>query len=323
MSNIFYIFVLFISIFFNANAAFAKDNELTIGLLKFGTVNWEIDIIKTNKLDQKNNIKIKTKFFANKNAAATALQGDAVDMIVTDWIWVSRQRSENRNYVFYPHSMSLGGIMVSHDSDIIKISDLEKKKLGIAGSSIDKSWLLFRAYLKKNVGQDGKKFVKPVFAAPPLLNKLIKNNEVDAVLNYWHYKARLESLGYRELISVGEILKDLGIKTKIPSFGWVFHEKFGQENMEKINNFLNASKEAKKIMMTSDMEWERIYPLTLAEDRTTLIHLRDSYRDGIPSKFGPQEIQETNKVFKILSVYGGRSLVGMKNEITPGTFWKQ
>jgi NitT/TauT family transport system substrate-binding protein len=323
MRIILYIIVFFLSIIFSANVVFAKNNEITIGLLKFGTVNWEIDIIKTNKLDQKNNIKIKTKFFANKNAAAIALQGNAVDIIVTDWIWVSRQRSENRKYVFYPHSMSIGGIMVSHDSEIMTISDLEEKKLGIAGGSIDKSWLLFRAYLKKNTGKDGKKFVKPIFVAPPLLNKLIIKNEIDAVLNYWHYKARLQSLGFRELISVKEILENLGIKTKIPSFGWVFDEKFGQENIETINNFFNASKEAKKIMMTSDSEWERIYPLTLADDRTALIHLRDAYRSGIPLKFDSQEIQEINKVFKILSEFGGRDLIGKKNEIAPGTFWKQ
>ena len=62
MRIILYIIVFFLSIIFSANVVFAKNNEITIGLLKFGTVNWEIDIIKTNKLDQKNNIKIKTKF---------------------------------------------------------------------------------------------------------------------------------------------------------------------------------------------------------------------------------------------------------------------
>ena len=130
-------------------------------------------------------------------------------------------------------------------------------------------------------------------------------------------------MGFRELISVKEILENLGIKTKIPSFGWVFDEKFGQENIETINNFFNASKEAKKIMMTSDSEWERIYTLTLADDRAALIHLRDAYRSGIPLKFDSQEIQEINKVFKILSEFGGRDLIGKKNEIAPGTFWKQ
>ena len=242
-------------------------------------------------------------------------------MIVTDWVWVSRQRSENRKYVFYPHSMSIGGIIVPHDSEIINIDDLKEKRLGIAGSSIDKSWLLFRAYFNKKLNQDPKSFLKPVYAAPPLLNEFVKRNEVDAVLNYWHYNARLKSKGYRELISVENILKDLGIKTQIPAIGWVFSEDFGKNNKDLINNFFSASNEAKKIMLYSDNEWERIFPLTKAKDRTMLIHLRDAYRTGIPLTFGNDEIEETKKIYKILTRYGGRDLVGKKKEISSNMFW--
>ena len=83
------------------NPTIAKENILSIGLLKYGSVNWEMDIIEHNNLDKKNNFVIKEKFFSTKNSAAIALQGKAVDMIVTDWIWVSRQRGEKRNYVFF------------------------------------------------------------------------------------------------------------------------------------------------------------------------------------------------------------------------------
>ena len=313
-------FLIFLIIFSFVDTK-AEENTLNIGLLKWGSVNWEMDIIEHNKLDKKNNVIIKKKFFSTKNAAAIALQGKAVDVIVTDWIWVSRQKAENKSYFIYPHSMSVGGIIVKHDSEIIDLNTLKNKKLGIAGSSIDKSWLLFRAYSKKKMAVDPINFLKPTYAAPPLLNEFIERNEIDAVLNYWHYNARLKSKGYRELISVENILKDLGIKTKIPAFGWVFSEKFGKENKNLINNFLKASKEAKRIMLSSDNEWERIFPLTKANDRTTLINLRDAYRNGIPLSFGNNEIEETKKVFKILAEYGGRNLVGKKNEISPGIFW--
>ena len=316
---------LFIIIFFilTIKPSTAEENLLHIGLLKWGSVNWEIDIIEHNNLDKKNNITIKKTFFSTKNANAIALQGKSVDVIVTDWIWVSRQKAENKNYVFYPHSMSVGGIVVKHDSEISNVKNLKNKRLGIAGSSIDKSWLLFRAYTNKKIGEDPKNFLKPIYAAPPLLNEFVQRNEVDAVLNYWHYNARLKSKGYRELISVENMLKDLGITTKIPAYGWVFSENFGKNKKELINNFLNASNEAKRIMLSSDNEWERIFPLTKAEDRTTLIHLRDAYRSGIPLTFGNKEIEETKKVYKILAKYGGRNLVGEKNEISPGIFWSK
>ncbi len=314
----FLIIILFTLVF---NQVIAEEKVLNIGLLKYGSVNWEINIIKENNLDKKNNIIIKEKFFSTKNAAAIALQGKAVDMIVTDWIWVSRQKGEKRNYFFFPHSMSVGGIMVKHDSEIINIKDLENKKLGIAGSSIDKSWLLLRAYSNKKINQDPKSFLKPVYAAPPLLNEFVKRNEVDAVLNYWHYNARLKSEGYRELISIENILKNLGIKTKIPAIGWVFSKNFGKNNKNLINNFFSASNEAKKIMLSADNEWERIFPLTRAKDRTMLIHLRDAYRSGIPLTFGNNEIEETKKIYKILAKYGGRDLVGKNNELSTDIFW--
>ena len=314
----FLIIILFTLVF---NQVIAEENVLSIGLLKYGSVNWEIDIIKENNLDKKNNVVIKEKFFSTKNSAAIALQGKAVDMIVTDWIWVSRQRGEKRNYFFFPHSMVVGGIMVKHDSEIADIKDLENKKLGIAGSSIDKNWLLFRAYSNKKLFKDPKSFLKPVYAAPPLLNEFIKRNEIDAVLNYWHYNARLKSKGYREIISVKNILKDLGIKTQVPAIGWVFSEDFGKKNKDLVNNFFNASKEAKKIMLSSDDEWERIFPLTKAKDRTMLIHLRDAYRNGIPLIFGNNEIEETKKIYKILATYGGRDLIGKENEISSNMFW--
>ena len=46
-----------------SNLTVAKENVLTVGLLKYGSVNWEIDIIQHNNLDKKNNLQIKRKFF--------------------------------------------------------------------------------------------------------------------------------------------------------------------------------------------------------------------------------------------------------------------
>ena len=51
------------------NPVIAEENVLNIGLLKWGSVNWEMDIIKHNELDKKNNIVIKKKLFYIKNAA--------------------------------------------------------------------------------------------------------------------------------------------------------------------------------------------------------------------------------------------------------------
>ena len=45
------------------NPTIAKENILTIGLLKYGSVDWEMNIIEHNNLDKKNNFLIKKKIF--------------------------------------------------------------------------------------------------------------------------------------------------------------------------------------------------------------------------------------------------------------------
>ena len=110
-------------------------------------------LIKELELDKKNNFKLEIIELASKNAAAVALQGGAVDLIVTDWFWVSRQRSEGRFFSFVPHSMAAGGLIAPKNSNIINDVDLKNKKIGIAGGQVDKGWLIFRAFYKKNMAK--------------------------------------------------------------------------------------------------------------------------------------------------------------------------
>jgi NitT/TauT family transport system substrate-binding protein len=70
------------------------DRELRVGLLRFGTVAWEIDTLRHHGIDRKHGITVVPVEFASNEAAKVALQAGAVDMIVTDWPWVARQRGE-------------------------------------------------------------------------------------------------------------------------------------------------------------------------------------------------------------------------------------
>mgnify|MGYP005684073457 CR=1 FL=1 len=138
---------------------------IKIGSLQYGSVNWELKLIKELELDKKNNFNLEIVELASKNAAAVALQGGAVDLIVTDWFWVSRQRSEGRLFSFVPHSMAAGGLIAPKDSNIVNDIDLKNKKIGIAGGQVDKGWLIFRAFYKKKSGEDLIKLSKPIFVS--------------------------------------------------------------------------------------------------------------------------------------------------------------
>ena len=295
--------------------------EITAGVLKFGTVNWELNVVKHHRLDSKEGLNLIVKGFGGKTATAVALQGRAVDAIVTDWIWVSRQRSAGKDYTFVPHSVAVGGLMVHPDAGIKSLNDLRGRKVGIAGGPVDKSWLMLRAYAKKTLGTDLKDSVQPVFAAPPLLNKFMLKGDIPVVLNFWHYNARLKAAGMKEIVRVIDLLPKLGVRRRPPLIGWVFSEAWALAEPEKIQGFLRSLRAAKKILATSDAEWERIRPMTKAKDQSTYLALRDAYRLGIPKSFGEADIFAAETLFKVLSKYGGKDLVGKSSTLAPGTFW--
>lgn len=295
--------------------------QVRVGLLQYGTVNWEMDIIDRYKLDISNDIELKIVPLSSKNAVSVALQGGAVDVIVSDWIWVNRQRAAGKDYSFFPYSLTVGGLYVRPDAGIEHVEDLKGRKLGIAGGPVDKSWLLLQTYSRQQ-GVNLTESVEPAFAAPPLLNQLMVKGDLPAVLNFWHFGARLEALGMVPLIDVRSILEGLGIKETVPMLGWVFSSTWASQHPKVIDGFLRASYAAKRILAESDQEWDSIAPLTKAKDGATLKNLRDGYRNGIPRGLNNNGANVATQVFDVLAREGGRRLVGEATKLLPGTFWQ-
>jgi NitT/TauT family transport system substrate-binding protein len=303
------------------DAAFAESRSVRVGVLKFGTASWELDVMQAHGLAAREGIDLQVVPLASTNATTVALQGGAVDLIVTDWTWVSRQRAEGRSYTFVPYSLTVGGLIVRPDSGIRDLGDLRGKRLGVAGGPVDKSWLFFRAYARRVLGQDLAKLVEPSFGGPPLLNELVLRGELPAVLNYWQYGARLKAAGMRELITVPEVLRALGVAGPVPLLGWAFDERWASANRPAVSGFLRAAYAAKQILVSSDAEWTRIQGLTGATDAAVLRALRDAFREGTPRRFGQAEIDAAGAAFAILAQEGGEELVGSSRQLSPGTFW--
>ncbi len=301
----------------------AADSAVTlrVGVLQFGTVNWELDVMQAHQLAQKRGINLKVVPLASGDASTVALQGGAVDVIVSDWIWVTRQRAEGLNYAFAPYSNAVGSVMVKADSALRNVADLKGKSIGISGGPSDKVWLLLRAYASKKFNLDLATAAKPVYAAPPLLNELALSGQVDAALNVWHFDARLQANGMRPLIGLPEILAGLGVDKPMPLIGWVFREDWANQNREVLEHFLAASQEAKGLMAKSEPEWERLKPLMRAEDNATFVALKAGYRNGIASCDHADGQATVASVFKVLAETGGEKLVGKSRSLSEGTFW--
>ncbi|MGI8723888.1 MAG: ABC transporter substrate-binding protein [Methyloceanibacter sp.] len=295
--------------------------KVTVGVLKFGTVSWILDTIQANGLDTAEGIELDVMPLASTQATTLGLQGGSADVIATDWLWVSRERSSGGNFTFSPFTTALGSIMVPADSPIKTLGDLKGKKLGVAGGPLDKSWLLIVAYALRTANIDLRTEARQEFGAPPLLAERAKQGALDAVLNFWPYAARLEAVGFTELIGVEDVVRELGAKGEVAMVGYVFSESWAKQNPKAIAGFLRAAAKADELLATSNEEWQRLKPMMQVDDDATFEALRRRYREGIPERSVAQNEADAKVLYQFLREFGGERLVGPGTELAPGTFW--
>jgi len=302
-------------------------SKVKIGVLKFGTVSWALDTIQANGLDKAEGIELDIVPLASTQATTVGLHGGSVDIIATDWLWVSRERSSGGNFTFSPFTTALGSIMVPPNSPIKTLADLKGKKLGVAGGPLDKSWLLIVAYSLRTAKIDLRTETRQEYGAPPLLNERAKQGQIDAVLNFWPYAARLEAEGFTQLIGLEEVVRELGAKGEVSMVGYVFSEDWAKQNLAGVQGFLRAAAKADDLLATSNEEWDRLKPFMAENDPTfteaTFEALRRRYREGIPERSVAENEGDAKVLYQFLRELGGEKLVGPGTELAPGTFWRE
>jgi len=293
---------------------------LRVSVLKFGTVNWELDVIKHNGFDQANGFDMQVQGVANKAAAEIAFQGGGADIIVSDWIWVARQRAAGKDFVFIPYSKAVGGLMVPNDSPVQKLSDLDGMKIGIAGGPVDKSWLILRAYAQQTEGFDLKANTEQVFGAPPLIFKTALKGDLGGVINFWHFMAKLDAKGFRQVVSVADAAQELGLDPETPLLGYVVKGGLLRENPRLVAGFAAASRAAKELLTESDDEWDRLRPRMKAKNDAAFAALKAGFRAGIPSNVSVNT-QAASRFLSLMAELGGKKLVGNATTLPDGIFY--
>ncbi|EIC31072.1 ABC transporter substrate-binding protein [Methylomicrobium album] len=293
---------------------------IRIGVQVAGTSGWELSALEHDPQKAVRSFTVAAQPLANAEAGKIALQSGAVDMIVSDWIWVSRMRASGADLTFYPYSTTSGALTVPGDSPIKSIADLKGKRLGIAGGELDKNWLLLKALAKKE-GVDLEASVEKVFGAPPLIDQQLKLGRIDAALNYWHFAARLEARGYRQIIDGKGILQGLGITEPVANIGYVFKQGWANAHKQAVNDFLHAVENAKKQLCSEDQTWRNVIPMLKANDHATQDKLRQRYCSGIVQAGGKAGQQAAERIYRLLRELSGNRLTGEAAALQPGTFW--
>jgi NitT/TauT family transport system substrate-binding protein len=302
-------------------SAMAASLALKVGVLAFGTVDWEIAAIHRLGLDQAADLHIESMKLASNDAARIAFLGGGVDTIVSDLLWAARMRGEGRDIVFLPFSATEGALMVPAASPIKSVADLAGKRIGIAGGALDKSWLLLQAFAQQLAGLDLTKTSTPAFGAPPLLSQKLEAGELDAALLYWNFCARLEAKGFRRLVGADEMTRSFGIAGSIAYIGYVFDRSRTSLSVDTIDAFSGVSRKAKLALATQDAIWAEIRPLMQAGDDASFAVLKRNFIAGIPRRPIEQEQADAAKLYTVLAGLGGARLVGKTTTLPDGLYW--
>ncbi len=299
----------------------AGANKLRVAQLKFGSVSWLMKTVVDQGLAKAAGLDLELVNVATNSAGQIGLLSRDFDLIVSDWPWAMRQRSVGQAMKFAPYSSALGALMVSGDSPIKSVEDLVGKRIGVAGSALDKSWILLRAYGLKTLNKDLAKVSQPLFGAPPLIQEQLRSGRIDATLNFWTFSAKLQGSGFRQIISMADVLAELGVSPVPPLVGFVWDEKTTKGKDEAIAGFFKSIKQANAMLATSDKAWQNVRPKMRAKTEGEFEALKAYYRTGIPKGWTQAETESAEKLLQLLIDLGDRKLAGSKTKFDADLFY--
>jgi len=295
-------------------------DQLRLATQATGTFNWELAVAKTYGLDKAANLELTTTELASTEAGKIALIGGGADLILSDWLWVARERGLGKELVFYPHSTALGAVMAKDPAAFKTPADFIGKKLGVAGGPLDKSWLMLQAWALRQ-GVDLKNKATIVFGAPPLLAEKLAQGELDAALEFWPLAAKLQSEGFSRAIDLAEVEKQLGAAGPVIVTGYVFDESFAAKNGPALARFFDMMAKAKQLIVEDDAAFAKIAPMIGAKDAAALAIYRQYYAQGVPKRPIAAEEADAAAIYRVLAKVGGEQLVGTATELDPKVFY--
>lgn len=294
----------------------AEDPVLRIAVLKFGTVNWLMETVKTRGLDRAEGFRLETIGLASGAATAIAFQAGEADMLVSDWVWVMRQRAGGKDVRFAPYLKASGALVGG--PGVSTLCDVRGRKVGVVGGADDKSWLVLQALADRECGFDLAAETNALYGAPPLMSRQLVEDNVAAVSTYWHFVAKLEAAGMAPVIRIDEALYKLGIAPAPALIGYVWNQD--RTDPAAVAAFLRAVDKAGAVLASDDTAWDDLRPLMRAKADAEFTGLRDAFRAGIPEGWSEADTASAGKLYDLLSRRAGKAFTETAGPFDPAAF---
>lgn len=283
----------------DADSPFSPLPTLSLSVLQFGTAHWELDHILAHDLDGTNGYELNLRLVANLPASRLAVTSGTVNGAVADLLWAQSRFQAGNPYLYVPFSSQIGDIVVAEDSDIRSVADLAGQRIGVAGGPDSKGWIL----LQKVASQQGMKLAKSAdvqFAAPPLLSQALKRGQVDTIVTYWHFAARLKGEGgWRSAIGMEDLLTAMDLDRNLPVLGYVFPAGWAKNHGPLIERFAASLHQAKSELAENESDWQRLRPIMGNPETGVFQALKDGFIAGTPAPLTDQRIADLHRLLAL------------------------
>lgn len=287
-----------------------QPHVIRAGLQASGTFSWMVHAIDYFGLDEELGLQIEPVTYATKEATELALMAGDVDVTVDDFVNVVLMRSRGVPVrAVYPYTLALGGLIVRADSDIQSIADLRGKVIGAASLS-DKSLLILRVLAKSTYGFDPQHDSETIAAAAPLMSELALRGDMDAVLPFWHFAARMIGSGqFREIATVHGMLEELGMSSELPNLVLLARDEMDRQALRQ---FLLALDMAAERMKADDGIWDSILAegLYSLPDESLMRSVRDRWETSLPSQWNDDIVRGLVHLVERMVEVAGPEVVG-------------
>ncbi|WP_324734715.1 ABC transporter substrate-binding protein [Pseudomonas paeninsulae] len=274
---------------------------LTLSVLQFGTAHWELEHLQRRQLDRAQGFELKVRLVADLPASRLAVASGSVDGAVGDLLWAQSRYAAGTPYLYLylPFSAQIGEIVVASDSTIEQVADLAGKRIGVAGGPESLGWLLLQQVARQQ-GIDLAREAEVQFAAPPLLSQALRRGQVDALVTYWHFAARLRAEGgSRTAFALADLLQALDLNPDLPVLGYVFPQTWAAQHRVLLDQFERALRQGKTELADTPAYWDAIRPLMRAEDDAVFAALRAGFVEGTPEPLNAERIADLRRLLTL------------------------